>query len=120
MSAVLTTLLLTLPPQAPQEVYELHPQPEGEVLVSADQRAMRCLDALYALGDAMNWNVLVESQPLADELAGASVDLYFDPQDPRLTGQLVAAAGGADVVFDPSHPDRPGRPTLHVIRPPDP
>lgn len=115
--AVLTALLV---PQGPAPVFELTqagepPRPS----LAADRKAISCLEALQELGAVMGWNVHFESKPLQAQLSGATADLYFTGQEPRMVGQLLAAAGGADTVFDPGDPSVPRRPTLHVVRVPD-
>jgi tetratricopeptide (TPR) repeat protein len=88
-------------------------------LVSADRRAVPCLDALRQLADVMDWNLRVEGKPLESDLRFHAVDLDLGDQDPRIVGQLVAVAAGADVVFDAGEPRAGLRPTLHVTRTPD-
>lgn len=89
------------------------------VLVSADRRSVDCHAALQALGNACGWNVIVETRPLENELHAVRVDLAFDDQEPRVVGQLIAVAAGADAILDPGDPRVAARPTLHVVRRPD-
>ncbi len=86
--------------------------------VSGDRRAVSCLDALQNLASAMGWNLRVESKPLENDLQFCTVDLSFTGQDARMTGQLLAVAAGADVVFDEGGSEPGSRPTLHVTRKP--
>ncbi len=123
MIATLALLLGAGLAPAPQDpgLYKVSRAADGTTaLVTADRKAISCLEALQALGAALNWNVNVESKPLQADLSGASVDLYFTEQSPRVVGQLIAAAGGADTVFDEGDESVPRRPTIHVVRTPDP
>lgn len=88
------------------------------VVVAADKRSLDCLSALRQLALAMNWNIDVESSPLENDLRGFSVDLNLEAQDPRMVAQLVAVAGGADVVFDEPMAFEGARTMLHVVRTP--
>ena len=90
----------------------------SRMVVSADARAVHCLDALKRLGQAAGWDVTIESKPLEDDLRIESVDLDFANQDPRMAAQLIAVAGGADCIFDDPEPAEGRRSTLHVVRPP--
>jgi tetratricopeptide (TPR) repeat protein len=126
MSAFATNgLLWLLALQAPQGdtvfVKRVIPAQDGRaerVVVAADKRSLDCLSALRQLADTMNWNVDVESTPLENDLRGFAVDLNLEEQDPRMVAQLVAVAGGADVVFDEVKAAAGVRPTLHVVRTP--
>ncbi len=89
-------------------------------LVEADRRQINCLDALRGLAAALNWNLVVESPPLENELAGRFVDLNLVDQDPRMVAQLIAVAGSADIIFDDAEPVAGARPVMHVVRVPDP
>lgn len=91
----------------------------AQTVVSADRRAVPCLEALQHLTAALNWNLRVDSEPLAEDLRMCAVDLDLQDQDPRIIGQLIAVAAGADVVFDPGDAAVAMRPTLHVTRKPD-
>ena len=124
---MLATLLLLLLPQEPGAGAGLfsvqrRTAPDGNIVVTveADRSAITCFESLVRLGEAMNWNVDFESKQLEADLRFATVDLNFAGQAPRTVGQLIAGAGGADVVFDPGNADVPVRPTLHVVRPPGP
>lgn len=88
--------------------------------VTADRRAVSCLDALRQLADAVDWNLRVDSKPLENDLRFHTVDLDLGGQDPRVVGQLIAVSAGADIVFDEGKPEDGERPTLHVTRKPDP
>lgn len=92
----------------------------GRLTVAADRRQVNCLDALRELCAAVGWNLRVESRTLEGELAFQSVDLNLADQDPLMVAQLIAVAAGADVVFDEAPPVEGGRPTVHVVRVPDP
>jgi tetratricopeptide (TPR) repeat protein len=112
---------LCLQPQDPAPMFQVQKQTDPpRAVVAADKKAITCMQALQELGAAMNWNVHCESMPLQADLTAATVDLYFAGQDPRVIGQLIAVAGGADTVFDEGDPSVPRRPTLHVVRLPDP
>lgn len=88
------------------------------VVVSADKRQIHCLAALRELAKAMNWNLVVESTPLENDLRFASIDLNLADQDPRMVAQLIAVAGGADSIFDEPAGFEGARVTLHVVRVP--
>ncbi|MCC7062393.1 MAG: tetratricopeptide repeat protein [Planctomycetes bacterium] len=90
------------------------------VLVAADRQSINCLDALRGLTAAVTWTLAIESKPLENDLVFQSVDLNLVDQDPRMVAQLIAVAAGADVVFDDADPSIPTRPTVHVVRTPDP
>jgi len=123
MPSVVAVLLLALAPQGGDEVFALTRQGGGSeperVLVAADKQSIRCHEALRHLGVAMNWSVVFESRPLEAELRQTAVDLNFAGQEPRMVGQLVAIAGGADAVFDDGEPAAGLRPTMHIVRTPD-
>lgn len=110
--------------QAPEgDVFQVEStSPVGGVaarsVVAADTRQITCLTALRALSQAMNWNLVVASTPLENDLRFASVDLNFADQDPRMVAQLVAVAGGADALFDEPADFEGARVTLHVTRVP--
>ena len=87
--------------------------------VAADRRHIDCLDALRQLTAAVGWNLVVESKPLEADLGFQSVDLNLENQDPRMVAQLIAVAGGADVVFDEADRLDGSRSTVHVVRTPD-
>lgn len=123
---MLVPLLLTLLQQDPAagELFRLRQagadaDGNAAVTVDADRAAVSCHAALRRLGETLNWNVDFESPPLEAELRFATVDLNFLGQAALTAGQLIALAGGADVVFDPGDARVPMRPTLHVVRPPD-
>jgi hypothetical protein len=92
---------------------------EARTVVSADRRAIACIEALRHLAAAMDWNIRVDSEPLENDLRFCAVDLDIADQDPRTVARLVAVAGGADAVFDDGGAGAGMRPTLHVTRPPD-
>ncbi|MFN3243511.1 MAG: tetratricopeptide repeat protein [Planctomycetota bacterium] len=87
-------------------------------VVSADKRQIHCLAALRELARTMNWNLVVESTPLENDLRFASIDLNLADQDPRMVAQLIAVAGGADSIFDEPAGFEGARVTLHVVRVP--
>lgn len=91
----------------------------ARVVVGADRRALPCIDALRALTAACDWNLAIDGRPLENDLRFHVVDLGFTDQDPRVIGQLIAVAAGADVVFDAGDEASSLRPTLHVVRKPD-
>ncbi|MBK8101573.1 MAG: hypothetical protein IPK26_31210 [Planctomycetes bacterium] len=106
----------------PLFVRKLLPAADGQparATVSANTRSVDCHEALQELGNAMGWNVLLDSRPLENDLRIGHVDLAFTDQDPRVIGQLIAVAAGADTVFDDGNEARGVRPTLHVVRRPD-
>ena len=124
--------LLLAAPQAPQSPTSPTPEPlftvrvvAGDIgtaprtFVAADRRHIDCLDALRQLTAAVGWNLVVESKPLEADLGFQSVDLNLENQDPRMVAQLIAVAGGADVVFDEADRLDGGRSTVHVVRTPD-
>ena len=91
-----------------------------QTVVSADRRAVTTFDALHDLTQTMNWNLQVESRKLEEGLRSFTVDLDLKDQDPRMVGQLLAVAAGADTSFDAGEPGVGRRPTLHVMRKPGP
>ncbi len=97
-----------------------HADAAPRFLVAADSRRVDCLRALQALADAVDWNLLVESAPLENDLRFASVDLNLADQDARVVAQLIAIAAGADCLFQPAEPVDGSRPRLHVVRAPSP
>jgi tetratricopeptide (TPR) repeat protein len=110
-------------PQGAGNPFVVRQQPESaggaaREMVTADRRALTCLDALRYLAAAMNWNLHLESDPLANDLRFHTVDLGFVDQDPRVVGQLVAVAAGADMVFDDGNIVEGMRPTMHIVREP--
>ncbi len=112
-------------PQGRDDMFKLRGAPAADgqrerFVVDADGRAVPCLEALQALAKANGWNLGVESSPLENDLRFATVDLDLTGQDPRLVAQLIAVAGGADVVFDEAAPDSGNRSMLHIVRPPSP
>lgn len=90
----------------------------AQTMVSADRRAVTSFDALHHLTEAMNWNLQIESRRLEEDLRSFTVDLDLQDQDPRMVGQLLAVAAGADSGFDAGEPRVGRRPTLHVMRKP--
>jgi tetratricopeptide (TPR) repeat protein len=122
IGAVLVTALLVA--QAPQDdVFQTRVVPAvdgvaARTVVAADKRQINCLDALRALSQALNWNLVVASTPLENDLRFASVDLNFADQDPRAIAQLIAVAAGADALFDEPADFEGARVTLHVTRVP--
>lgn len=103
-----------------QETFVATVGADAQVVVAANRRSIDCLSALGELTAAVGWNLLVDSQPLRNDLGFHRIDLYFEGQSPRMVAQLIAVAGGADVVFDDSQVGQGSRPTLHVVRNPDP
>jgi tetratricopeptide (TPR) repeat protein len=89
-----------------------------QFVVAADKRQISCQDALQDLAETMNWNLIVESTPLENDLRFASVDLNLAGQDPKMVAQLLAVAGGADAIFDSPAPFAGSRVTLHIVRVP--
>lgn len=71
-----------------------------QLLVSADHAAVACDRALRALGRQIGWPVSFQTDELERALAREIVDLSFTRQGPRSVLRLLAAAAGADVVFD--------------------
>ncbi|HEU4420262.1 MAG TPA: hypothetical protein VFT55_15100 [Planctomycetota bacterium] len=109
--------------QAGEQMFAVRTLPQSagtpsRMVVSADARAVHCLDALHRLGQAVGWNVAIESRPLEDDLRIESVDLDFANQDPRVAALLIAVAGGADCILHDPEPVEGARSTLHVVRPP--
>lgn len=86
-------------------------------MVAADCNGVTCERALQALGQAMDWRVDFETAQLENALAMVSVDLAFERQPPRTVAHLVAAAGGADVVFDDRTEAGVLRTRVHVVSP---
>ena len=109
--------------QGSEQMFVVRPLPESgatpsRLVVSADARAVPCLDALHRLGQAVGWSVMIESRPLEDDLRLEIVDLDFANQDPRMAALLIAVAGGADCILHDAEPVEGRRSTLHVVRPP--
>lgn len=125
MTVLATAVLLGLAvPQGPEPLFAVHAAAGRDgarpaLRVDADRRRIDCLTALRALVAAVNWNLVVESKPLENDLGFQSVDLNLADQDPLMVAQLIAVAGGADVVFDDPQPVEGARPTVHVVRIPD-
>ena len=118
-------LLAAQQPQAADAMFAVHTAAGHNggpaiVRVAADRRRIPCLDALRGLTTAVNWNLVIESKPLENDLVFESVDLNLVDQDPRMVAQLIAVAAGADVVFDEAAPFEGARATVHVVRLPDP
>jgi len=121
--AALLTALTLLPQTQDAEVFAVKKvaAKDGQIermVVSGDRRQINCLDALRELASAMNWNLVVESTPLENDLRFASIDLNLADQDPRMVAQLIAVAGGADSIFDEPAGFEGARVTLHVVRVP--
>ncbi|MFM1870947.1 MAG: hypothetical protein RL398_369 [Planctomycetota bacterium] len=109
-----------VPATGPQETFQATVGADAQVVVAANRRSIDCLSALIDLTATVGWNLLIDSQPLRNDLGFHRVDLYFDGQSPRMIAQLIAVAGGADVVLDDTQTAPGARPTLHVVRNPDP
>jgi tetratricopeptide (TPR) repeat protein len=124
-AAAMLVMCLQATPQGSEELFVLRTisgtsGAPSRTLVAADRQSIQCLDALRALTKAVNWNLVVESKPLENDLTFQSVDLNLVDQDPRMIAQLIAVAAGADVVFDDADPVDGSRTTVHVVRTPDP
>jgi tetratricopeptide (TPR) repeat protein len=89
------------------------------VVVSADINGVTCDRALLELGVAMDWRVDFETKALEGALGITTVDLAFDGQPARVVAHLLAAAGGADVVFDDRAEEGAVRTRVHVVSPAD-
>ena len=125
MRTFAATLLLAvaLPAQGGDETFTVRRVEVGEgarprILVTANTRALACVDALQRLAAVCNWNITIESVPLENDLRFATVDLNLADQDPRVVAQLICVAGGGDCVFDEPAPIAGARATLHVVRAP--
>jgi tetratricopeptide (TPR) repeat protein len=120
--AALLSLLTALPQGAEPGVFQTRelqvPGGGARTVVAADKRQIHCLAALRELAKAVNWNLVIESTPLENDLRFASIDLNFAGQDPRMVAQLIAVAGGADSIFDEPAGFEGARVTLHVVRVP--
>lgn len=108
-------LLALAPAQAP-DLFKVD-RKGGAVTVSADSNGVSCDRALLALGLAMDWRVDFDSKALENALGVTTVDLSFDNQPPRVVAHLIAAAGGADLVFDDRSEDGVIRTRVHVVSP---
>src|SRR5690606_25081051 len=86
-------------------------------LVAADCNGVTCDRALVELGTAMGWRVDFETRQLEAALAATPIDLAFAGQPPRIIAHLIAAAGGADVVFDDRTEEETVRTRVHVVSP---
>lgn len=102
-------------PQGADPVFR--PRGQDPVLLSVD-RTITASSALETLGATMGWNVLFQPRHLHNDLGMVSLDLAVVDQDPRLLAQLIANAGGADVVFDEGNLTS-SETTLHVVPMPD-
>ncbi len=122
MIAALLSLLTAMPQGAEPDVFQTRqlqlPGGGARTVVAADKRQIHCLAALRELAKAVNWNLVIESTPLENDLRFASIDLNFADQDPRMVAQLIAVAGGADSIFDEPAGFEGARVTLHVVRVP--
>jgi tetratricopeptide (TPR) repeat protein len=83
--------------------------------VSADRTGVTCDRALLDLGLALGWRVDFETKQLEAALGDVPLDLALRGQPPRVVAHLLAAAGGADVVFDDRPPGDPVRTRVHVV-----
>lgn len=123
MIAALSLLMASLLPQGQEPVFVVADRVSESggttTTISGDRRSISCLEALQQLTATMGWNVHVESKPLENDLQFSSVNLAFTGQDPLVVAQLIAVAGGGDVVFDAGQPAAGMRPVLHVTRKPD-
>ncbi len=123
MSSVLGLLLTAaMAPQTAEPVFAVTPGAAASGMattVAGDRRTVNCLQALQELTTAMGWNIRIDSKPLESDLQFCAVDLSLKGQDPRMVGQLIAVAAGADVVFDAGDAQSGQRPTLHVTRKPE-
>ncbi len=119
LAALLALGALVPAPQGGDNPFVVGVGADAQPQVTADRRSIDCLTALRELAAAVGYNLLVDNQPLENDLRFHRVDLYFEGQAPRMVAQLIAIAAGADVVFDESAAAAGGRPTLHVLRTPD-
>ncbi len=78
---------------------------EDRVSVAANRPAMPCDRALRELASALGWRLRWQVDALGEQLAGEIVDLAFDDLEPRAAAQLIAVAGGADVVVNQRNDD---------------
>ncbi|MBK8980334.1 MAG: tetratricopeptide repeat protein [Planctomycetes bacterium] len=94
---------------------------DGErVTVAANRPAVPCDRALGELATALGWRLRWQLDDLGPRLADHLVDLAFGGLDPRSAAQLIAVAGGADVVFHERPLDAGGTAVeLVVIEVPD-
>jgi len=119
LAMALPAMAAAMAPQGPVQRGEPLFVPKGSdpVLLSAD-RTVTAAGALNELAETMNWTVIFQPRHLLNDLGMVSLDLALVDQDPRLIAQLLANAGGADVVFDEGslHADHT---TMHVIPVPD-
>lgn len=119
MSVALGVMLsvCTAAPQGVSDVFSVRTVPgvEGRsprIFLEADRRQITCLDALRALAGAVNWNLVIESPPLQNDLSYASVDLSLGRSTRRFqqTEQKVRepflAISARDVTN--SNPGEPG------------
>lgn len=105
--------LLALLPQG-QDLYVVDAT-VTPALISADRAAVGALDGLRSLAVAMGWRVDFATRRLEGDLSMVSLDLSFDAQNPRTVAHLIAASGGADVVFDDRENDPDIKTVIHVV-----
>ncbi|MEM7199175.1 MAG: tetratricopeptide repeat protein [Planctomycetota bacterium] len=119
MTAAGCVALLTLAlPQQPA-MFDIQ-EAEGVIRVSADIAAVSAAKALRGLGQALGWRVDFATPALQADLDRSSLDLSFDQRDPRNVAMLLAAAAGADVVFDQRDGAMGERTAIHVVSHPSP
>ncbi|MEZ5966905.1 MAG: tetratricopeptide repeat protein [Planctomycetota bacterium] len=86
-------------------------------MLAADSNGVTCERALLALGQGLGWRVDFETKQLENALAMVAIDLAFERQPPRTVAHLIAAAGGADVVFDDRTEEGVLHTRVHVVSP---
>ncbi len=84
-------------------------------LLAADRNGVACDRAFVDLGHALDWRIDFETKQLEASLAMVTLDLAFVAQPARVVAQLLAAAGGADVVFDDRTEAEGVRTRVHVV-----
>jgi tetratricopeptide (TPR) repeat protein len=104
---------VSLLPQGP-ELFAVRSTGE-QTVVSADRTAVGAVEALRGLGSALGWRVDFATPALEGDLSQVSLDLSFDDQNPHAIAHLIAATGGADVVFDERAANPKISTVLHVV-----
>jgi tetratricopeptide (TPR) repeat protein len=113
----LAAILLAPSPQGPQELYAVRSDGDA-VRVSANRLGVPADTALRELGSAVGWGVEFETEQLRGRMSLLGLDLAFTGQSPRTVAQLVAVAGGGDVVFDDRTELGVARTRILVVSPP--
>jgi tetratricopeptide (TPR) repeat protein len=122
-SAVLAALSLAAALCGQQRTAEARPplfaldRTTEPALASADRSGVSADRALRELAQAADWRITFETSELESTLGTTSLDLSFTAQPARTVAHLIAAAGGADVVFDDTTTAGVYATQVHVVSP---